>query len=141
MGFEIVEQPELNALESRALGVSVTSFRPIYISIDQAKENLINLLLTRKGERLIHTNFGSDLMRIIFEPNVAQLKEIISEVITEPVTYWLPYIIINNIDIVTPEDDPAIVHQIKITITFSLNEIQTQNITFTVDEGGELSVE
>ena len=92
MGFEIVNRKETNVAENKALGISITSFRPIFISIQQAKQNLINLLLTRKGERLIHSNFGSDLMKLIFEPNILDIKELISDAITEPVSFWLPYI-------------------------------------------------
>ena len=105
------------------------------------KQNLINLLLTRKGERLIHSNFGSDLMKLIFEPNILDIKELISDAITEPVSFWLPYIFINNITTITAADDPSSPHYLKITITFSLNEIETESITFTINDGGELGIE
>ena len=38
-------------------------------TIDQLKFDIKNLLLTIRGERLGNPTFGSDLMRVIFEPN------------------------------------------------------------------------
>lgn len=141
MAFQIIEQVDLTILRGTALGVSIDSFRPIYLSIDQAIENVKNLLLTRKGERIIHTEYGSDLLKIIFEPNVSELKSAIKEIITDPIVYWLPYINIDNIDIETADDNTLLPHNIKITITISLNEIETGTITFTADDSGQLGVE
>lgn len=140
MGFELVEPIRENALQGRALGVSTISFRPIYLSLDQAKENVKNLLLTRKGERIMQPNLGSDLMRVLFEPNISELKDVIQEVITEPITFWLPYIDIDNIDIETSDENPSFPHHIKIVLTFSLNEIETQTITFIGDTNGTVTV-
>ena len=44
-------------------------FKRNYSEIKQARANLVNLLLTRKGERLNHPSFGSNLWNILFEPN------------------------------------------------------------------------
>ena len=48
MGFEIVNRKETNVLENKALGISTTSFRPIFLSIEQAQQNLINLCQNEK---------------------------------------------------------------------------------------------
>ena len=89
-------------------------------SIAQATSNLKNLLLTFKGERIYQPNFGTDLSRILFQPNLSNLKPLISETITDAVSYWLPYINITDIAIVTAEDDPNITYEIKIAISFFL---------------------
>jgi phage baseplate assembly protein W len=87
-------------------------------SIAQATSNLKNLLLTFKGERIYQPNFGTDLSRILFQPNLSNLKPLITETITDAVSYWLPYINITDIAIVTAEDDPNITYEIKIAISF-----------------------
>jgi phage baseplate assembly protein W len=89
-------------------------------SIEQATSNLKNLLLTFKGERIYQPNFGTDLSRILFQPNLSNLKPLITETITDAVAYWLPYINITDIEIVTAEDDPNITYEIKITISFNV---------------------
>lgn len=42
-------------------------FVPTYETKDQIKANLINYLLTNKGERIFNPNFGADLRALLFE--------------------------------------------------------------------------
>ena len=140
MGFQVVRDIETNSLEGIALGISYETMRPIFVSINQTLENLKNLLLTRKGERFYQPLFGSDLLEILFEPNLSELKEEIQEIITEPINFWLPYVNIDSIDIVTAEDDPTLNHTMKISVNISINDFETETITFTVDDNGTLEV-
>ena len=89
-------------------------------SLEQAISNLKNLLLTYKGERINQPNFGTDLSQVLFQPNLSNLKPIITEIITDAVSYWLPYINITSINIVTAEDDPDLTYEIKISISFNV---------------------
>ena len=55
------------------IGINTTSntggaFAVNYTTLNQAKSNLINLILTKKGERLMQPEFGCDIWRILFEP-------------------------------------------------------------------------
>jgi len=140
MGFQVVRDIETNSLEGIALGISYETMRPIFVSIDQTLENLKNLLLTRKGERFYQPFFGSDLLEILFEPNISELKQEIQEIITQPINFWLPYVNIESIDIVTAEDDPTLNHVMIISINVSINDFETETITFTVDDNGALEV-
>ena len=81
MGFQVVRDIETNSLEGIALGISYETMRPIFVSIDQTLENLKNLLLTRKGERFYQPLFGSDLLEILFEPNISELKQEIQSIV------------------------------------------------------------
>ena len=92
---------------------------------------MVNLLLTRKGERLNHPTFGSNLWNILFEPNVPEiLKEDIETAIMEAVDNWLPYILIREIIInETPDDIDRNI--LKIRIKFSLrNDIENFDEVF-----------
>jgi len=42
-------------------------FNPTYTTRDQIKANLINYLLTNKGERVFNPNFGADLRNLLFD--------------------------------------------------------------------------
>jgi hypothetical protein len=44
-------------------------FTSTYTTQQQALSNLKNLLLTAKGERVNQPKFGTDLIRLLFEPN------------------------------------------------------------------------
>jgi|DEB0MinimDraft_10_1074344.scaffolds.fasta_scaffold22954_2 phage baseplate assembly protein W len=111
---------------SVVLGTSITKttsiLPPIYSKFDQAKENLINLILTVEGERVYHPTFGSNLIRYIFEPITDQLKQLIITDITETINIWLPYIEITNIEIKTFEDDPGLDLSLSISIEWAVND-------------------
>ena len=97
-------------------------FNSTYTTLEAVKTNIKNLLLTRKGERVMHPNFGSDLLSIIFEPNVSELKGEIQQIISEPISFWIPQVSLDTVDTITAEDDPTLQYNVKITINFDLIE-------------------
>jgi phage baseplate assembly protein W len=134
MAYQIIE-PLIDTSNITALGIPINGFKPIYLTNDQAFQNLKTLLLTRKGERYSLPTFGTDLLKIIFEPNTNLIKERIEDIIMGPVSYWLPYINITDIIITTPEDDPTVNYDIQIKISFSVGVIESNNIiSFTVND-------
>tara|TARA_R110001592_G_scaffold260692_4_gene525419 strand:- start:3022 stop:3462 length:441 start_codon:yes stop_codon:yes gene_type:complete len=146
MGYNIVSPNEINKTRSNGLGIKYVSnggqlFRPIHVDIDQALENLKNLLLTRLGERVLQPTFGCRLFEILFQPNVFELKDEIKDIIIQPVNFWLPYITIDEVDVVTNQDDPNLVHHVQITITFSISSFETRAITITSSETGVVEVQ
>lgn len=72
-----------------------------YTTRAQAISNLKNLLLTRKGERIYLPTFGTDIQKVLFEPNFDTLKEILIFEIESAVEFWLPYINIESINVET----------------------------------------
>jgi phage baseplate assembly protein W len=146
MAYQIIGVNEINAniTPSIGLGVSFSStspiFKSIYLTTEQAIENLKTLLLTRVGERYMEPNFGTNLLYVVFEPNVSQIKQEISDIITSALSHWLPYIEIDDLTIVTAEDDPNLQYNIQITLVFSVNGFDTKSITLSADNNGQLIV-
>ena len=99
-------------------------FEQAFTSYEQAKSNLKNLLLTKKGERIMQPNFGTGLHSLLFEQIDDTFESKIQETITKNVNYWLPYIQISNLDIVTIEDDPNMIHEIKVSLTCLSNFVK-----------------
>jgi|LULV01.1.fsa_nt_gb phage baseplate assembly protein W len=97
-------------------------FNSTYTTLEAVKTNIKNLLLTRKGERVMHPNFGSDLLSIIFEPSVSELKGEIQQIISEPISFWIPQVSLDTVETITAEDDPTLQYNVKITINFDLIE-------------------
>jgi phage baseplate assembly protein W len=119
----------VNPLDLRkniAIGVSLPFngpgvFKSTYTTKDQIKSNLINLLLTDKGERVMNPNFGTNLKRFLFEGitnnNIETLKDnILSSILT-----YIYEITVTNI-ILVPNTDNNLV---SLTIEYYLNISQT----------------
>lgn len=70
-----------------------------YSTQDQAISNLKNLLLTRRGERIMEPYFGTTIQDSLFEPNTVDVIDGIQSSIREAVSYWLPYIIIDSLTV------------------------------------------
>jgi phage baseplate assembly protein W len=68
-----------------------------YTTEEQAMSNLKNLVLTRKGERLYHPNFGTAVYDILFEQVTDSLFEDIETSLREDIEFWMPYLIIDDI--------------------------------------------
>jgi|TARA_B110000211_G_scaffold234086_1_gene302354 hypothetical protein len=107
-------------------------FQQAFVSFEQAKSNLKNLLLTKKGERIMQPNFGTGLQSLLFEQADDNLEQKIEETITKNVSYWLPYVTIKNIDIVMT-DELKDKNQVNVGLEFTVgNQIDLHEITFTV---------
>jgi len=113
-------------------------FTSTYTTQQQALSNLKNLLLTAKGERVLQPKFGTDLIRLLFEPNTDLIKQNVDDIIKLPVNRWLPYINIVEIKTITAEEDPNLGYNISITITFNvaynLKEDELTAITLNVSD-------
>jgi phage baseplate assembly protein W len=141
-----VIQPTLQSNPDTKLGVALTFGTPgVFTSLlettAQASNNLKNLLLTRIGERYHQPTFGTTLMNIVFQPSDDEIKQDIYDAITTPVSFWLPYINIDSIDVVTPLDDPSVDYHLMITITYSVSGIVVDPLKILVEENGSVEIE
>lgn len=144
MSYSIIQTPV--SYTQNVLGVDLSFngiglFNPLYLPVKQASANFRNLLQTQKTERWYHPTYGCDLIAIIFEPNVADLKEDIISIITDAATTWLPYLNIDDITIITNEDDPLMDHKLSISITISTNTTNTEKLVVFVGENGNISIQ
>jgi phage baseplate assembly protein W len=82
------------------------------------KADLLHLILTRRGQRLYNPDFGTELMRFIFEPNDILTEESIKDEIRTVVKKFLPSLKLDDI-IIEPsiESEYAAVVTISYTIT------------------------
>ena len=92
----------------------------------QAISNLKNLLLTRKGERIMLPSFGSSLYDTLFEQITSDLPIKVKEGLKSDISYWCPQIIINNIVVEEAESTSTgmMGHGIQIKINFRVDVSQ-----------------
>lgn len=82
------------------------------------KADLLHLILTRRGQRLYNPDFGTDLLRFIFEPNDALTEEGIKDEIKTVVKRFLPNLKLDELTIEpSVESEYAAVVTIRYTIT------------------------
>lgn len=137
IGRKVIKDTE-SEFDSIAYGIASPTkrgnvmFEQTFTSLDAAKSNLRNLLLTKRGERVMQPNFGTGLHSLLFEPMDNEFEQKLQETITDSVRFWLPYITIENIE-VDMSDEMKDRHTAGMKIEFTVgNNIETQELTFTV---------
>jgi len=105
-----------------AIGVSLpfngpVAFNSTYSTYDQIKSNLVNLLLTNKGERVMNPEFGADLKRVIFEGITEDTNDIIRNLISTNVSIFVPEVTVENLNIIKDEDN----NSISVTVQYRIN--------------------
>jgi phage baseplate assembly protein W len=103
------------ALPFNAPGV----FNSVYSTQDQIRYNLINLVMTSKGERIENPNFGTILKQQLFSQISEQTFPIIKDSIINAVEQYLPEVAIDTIDIIPYTDDNTLVVTINYRILLS----------------------
>jgi phage baseplate assembly protein W len=90
------------------------SFQQSFTIKDQIKTNIINVLLTEKGERVNNPDFGTGLKTILFEnnPNANQIEELIGY----QLSLYVPEVEVDSVE-VKFEHDLHILY-VKLIYTF-----------------------
>jgi len=104
-----------------AIGVSLpfngpAIFNKTYSTKDQIKSNLINLLLTNKGERIMNPQFGADIKNVLFEGMVGDLISTIRNNVSNAINIFIPQVILDSVNVDYDED----YHTINVSINYRL---------------------
>lgn len=97
-------------------------FEQTFTTLDTVKADVVNLLLTVKGERPMQPNFGADIQSLLFENIIDGIDSIIERNIQQAIDFWMPYINLQEIKVNT---SPEVVdlNKIIIQITFSIDQV------------------
>jgi phage baseplate assembly protein W len=138
-----VSVQDLSENDYKSLGISINQtsnsngvFAVNYTTLSQVKYNLINLILTKKGERVMQPEFGCDIWRILFEPIIeGQIDAEIERTVTEAVNIWLPYINVDQILFDYDENDIDN-HRVNLELQFSLTSNPAIRDSVTINVNG-----
>jgi phage baseplate assembly protein W len=120
-----------------AIGVSLPfdgpsgPFNSTYSTQTQIKSNLLNLLLTNKGERVFNPEFGCDLERALFEGINENIVDTIKNLINTNVALFMPEIQVNDVivDLNTPDNNTvSVTVNYRIRISGTADQITVQFI-------------
>lgn len=108
-------------------------FQLNYTTEEQAVSNLINLILTRQGERIMQPTFGWGGWALLFEQQTNDFATQLESSFKATVSYWLPYISIKNVTVTSSPDD----HTIYMSAKFSVDPSgANQTITIELSSDG-----
>jgi phage baseplate assembly protein W len=121
----IPQTTQINPLDLQgniAIGVSLpfngpAAFNSTYSTYDQIKSNLVNLLLTNKGERVMNPEFGADLKTVLFNGIVDDTLDEIKNLISTNVNVFVPQVTITNVQTIKDEDH----NTISVTVQYLIN--------------------
>lgn len=88
------------------------------------RDNIVNLLLTNPGERMMFTDFGAGIRGLLFENMTEDMKIVIAERIKRSVAKYMPFVMIVELTISTRDEIPALLDnemQIFVRFTYSFN--------------------
>ena len=101
-------------------------------TVSAVRENIKILLLTRKGERLMHAPMGTDIANLngqLFEPEIKdEVFENLRLDIESAINRYLPYVTILDIRMITQDEEPELGNnKIRISMDYT---ITNQNAIF-----------
>ena len=68
------------------------------------------ILLTRKGERIMRPEFGSQLHELVFEPNDEMTMGLAAQYVRDALAMWEPRIRVEAVDVTSDDDDASVMH-------------------------------
>lgn len=131
---------ESKEYEDYAVGLKIpirienVAFAQNYTILEQLKSNIKNLLLTKKGERLMNNDFGAGLETVLFEPITNEFEEKVQDIINLAVERYLPNVSIDEINI-DMSDENKDRNTVNISLKFrNLSTAQSDTISFNVTQ-------
>lgn len=101
-----------------------TLFGMSVISKDAYASDLLLLLLTEKGQRYYEPDYGTNLLKFVFEPNDKITQDDIVEDIKKTVNKYIPNLSVDNVKFNWNEDSDTLTDngQLNILINFTYAE-------------------
>ena len=88
------------------------------------REVMLNILLTRPGERLLRPTFGAGLLNFVHQPNNETTRHLIASVVRKSLELWEPRV---EIDEVQVQASPASVADVHINIRYRMRYSQRRS--------------
>ena len=102
-----------------------TYFLMTKVTKDAFSSDLLLLLLTQKGQRYMEPDFGTNLLKYIFEPNDNLTATEVEKEIKRTISLYIPALTINSIEFnwnLDSEGKPISETQLNVVIKFTYSE-------------------
>lgn len=91
---------------------------------DNVEQSLHILLMTQLGERVMRSDFGTQLPSLVFSPGSTQYLSLLENAVTEAVINWEPRVAIDD---VTAEADATDPFKVVVSISYTVRQTNTSN--------------
>ena len=130
---QTVQTNPINLNKNVTIGIAIpfsapSAFINTYDFKEQLKYNLINFLLTNKGERILNPNFGTDIRKQVFNQMDGDIYDILINEIKDAIRLYFPPITIEKLEVVPSYDQ----HIITINLFYKIN-ISNEKDTITIN--------
>ena len=98
---------------------------------DKLKENLIHILLTGGGERVMRRDYGAGLRQLVHDPNNEALRAIVQHQIAKAVGRWEPRVAVDQVRVAI--DGGNLVAEIRFVVRRTR---QLQSLSVPIGLGG-----
>tara|TARA_R110002050_G_scaffold6546_1_gene26860 strand:- start:300 stop:707 length:408 start_codon:yes stop_codon:yes gene_type:complete len=99
-------------------------FVPTFTTREQTKANIINYLLTNKGERVFRPMFGGDLRNLLFENILESTQDDLLIMIQNDLTRYFPTVVIKELKFENQEDR----NTINFILTYQIENFGTEDL-------------
>lgn len=107
-------------------------FRQSTTVFEQVRSNFKNLVLTKKGERLMQPDFGCDITNLLFEQITEETEDQIKSSITSAAEKWMPFLEVVQVQTQYPVFGNFNAATVQIDYRFRSNPNVTDSITVSV---------
>ncbi len=111
------DREELQTLNSPSSSIAGNvPFKLNYTTSDQTKSNLITFFSTKKGERFLNPNYGTNIFNYLFDQITQDTAKAIEQTIKDELAIVFPQVNLNSIEVLQSVD----FNQIKVVIKYSI---------------------
>ena len=99
-------------------------FVPTFTTREQTKANIINYLLTNKGERVFRPMFGGDLRNLLFENILESTQDDLLIIIQNDITRYFPTVVVKELKFENQEDR----NEINFILTYQIENFGIEDL-------------
>lgn len=81
------------------------------------REVMLNILLTRPGERVMRAGFGAGLLEFIHQPNNQTTRQLMADVARKSLALWEPRAVVDDVQV---RPDPQNVDEVHLTVHYRM---------------------
>ena len=96
---------------------------------DKVRSLLMHIIFTPKGQKLRDPDFGTELIRFIFQPNDNETIEAIKSEVSEVVTKYISGVKINDLQVLSDETQRGIFVRVDYTVTQGYKTVNDSFVT------------